>query len=174
MFDLGKDFYDETKIEEIELNCSLTINVPLRAIHDFIITKLRWSFQHHIWITDNIHPIDDLAHPIILDIRRKTLALAKLSVSLTVYKMYPEPHLTQHDIHVLREILNTAKFHMGTHTGYYVQKLKKIEQKQSRWKSSFLVVPVLNVYSWWCQHWFLLTSENVSHFFSTASPSDVY
>ena len=46
MFDLDKDIDDENKIEEIELNCPWTITVPSGASHDFMITKLRWSFEH--------------------------------------------------------------------------------------------------------------------------------
>ena len=46
MFDLDEDIYDGNKIEEIELNCPWTITVPSGASHDFMKTKLRWSFEH--------------------------------------------------------------------------------------------------------------------------------
>ena len=104
MFDLDEDIYDEIKIEEIELNCPWTITVPVRASHDFMITKPRWSFEYPFWLTASIYPIDNPAKPIILDIKRETLAL-------TLYKKYLEPHLTQHDIHTLRELMGTAEFH---------------------------------------------------------------
>ena len=131
MFDLDEDIYDENKIEEIELNCSWTITVPSGAGHDFMITKVRWSFEHPFWLTASIYPIDNPTKPVIPDIKRETIASAKVFITLTVYKKYPEPHLTQHDIHILREILDTVEFHMGIHTGYYIQELKKIIQNQS-------------------------------------------
>ena len=83
-----------------------------------MITKVRWSFQHPFWLTANIYPIDNPAKPIIFDIKREKLAFAKLRITLTVYKKNLEPHLTQHDIHTVRELMDTAEFHMGTHTGY--------------------------------------------------------
>ena len=130
MFDLDEDIYDENKFEEIELNCPWTITVP-SGTSDFMITKLRWSFEHPFWLTASIYPIDNPAKPIILDIKRETLAFAKLFITLTLYKRYPEPHLTQHDIHTLRELTDTAEFHMGPHTSYYIQEIKKILQNQS-------------------------------------------
>ena len=131
MFDLDEDIYGENKTEEIELNCPWTITVPSRASHDFIITKLRWSFEHPFWLTASIYPIENPAKPIILDIKRETLAFAKLFITLTLYKKYLEPHLSQNDIHTLRELMDTAEFHMGTHTSYYIQEKKKIIQNQS-------------------------------------------
>ena len=147
MFDLDEDIYDENKIEEIELNCPWTITVPSGASHDFLITKLRWSFEHPFWLTASIYPIDYPAKPIILDIKRETLAFAKHSFNLTLYKTYPEPHLTQHDIHTLRELMDSAEFHMGTYTSYYIQEIKKIIQSQSNWKSSLLKVSASVPYS---------------------------
>ena len=88
---------------------------PSGASHVFVITKLRWSFEHPFWLTANIYPINKPAHPIILDVKRGTLAFAKLFITVTVYKKYPEPHPTQHDIHTLRELMESAEFHMGTH-----------------------------------------------------------
>ena len=131
MFDFDEDIYDENKIEEIELNCPWTITVPSGASHDFVITKLRWSFEHPFWLTASICPIENPAKPIILDVKRETLAFAKLFITLTLYKQYPEPHLTQHDIHTLRELMDTAEFHMRSHTYYYNEEIKKIIQNQS-------------------------------------------
>ena len=82
MFDLDEDNYDENKVEEIELNCPWTITVPLGASHDFMITKHRWSFEHPFWLTASIYPIENPAKPIIFDIKRETLALAKLFITL--------------------------------------------------------------------------------------------
>ena len=131
IFDLDEDIYDENKIEEIELNCPWTITVSSGASHDFMITKLGWSFEHPFWLTASINPFDNPAKPIILHNKMETVAFTKRSISLTIYKKYPAPHLTQHDIHTLRELTNTAEFHMGTHTGYYIQEIKKIIQNQS-------------------------------------------
>ena len=131
MFDLDEDVCDENKIEEIDLNCPWTITVPSGASHDFMITKLRWSFEYPFWLTTSIYPIENHAKPIILDNKRETLAFAKLFITLTLYKKYPEPHLTQHDIHTLRELMDTAEFQMGTHTVYYIEEIKKIIQNQS-------------------------------------------
>ena len=127
MLDLDEDIYDENKMEEKELNCPWTITVG----HDFMITKLRLSFEHPFWLTASIYSIDNPAKPILLGIKRETLAFAKLFITLTLYKRYPEPHLTQHDIHVLRELMDTAEFHMGPHTTHYIQEIKKIIQNQS-------------------------------------------
>ena len=88
---LDEVIYDENKIEAIELNCPLTVALPSGASHSLMITKLKCSFQHPFWLTTNIYPIDKPAHPIILDIKRETLALAKLLITSTVYKKYPEP-----------------------------------------------------------------------------------
>ena len=148
-------------------------NCKLRSKSLFYDNKLRWSFQHPFWLTTNIYPIDRLAHPINLDMRRETLTFAKLFITSTVYKKYPKPHLTQHDIHILRELMDTAEFLMGTHTGYYIQEIKKIVQNESNWKSSFLVVPEPSLYSQWCQHLFLLASSAGSLPFSTGGASDV-
>ena len=156
MFDLHEDIFDENKIEERELNCPCTITVPSRLSHNLMITKIRWSFQHAFWLTANIYPIDKPARPIILDIKRHMFALPKLFITLTIYKKHPEPLLTQHDIHSLRGLMDTAKIHMGTHTSYYKQEIKEIVQHQSNQKSSFLVVPEVNLCSWWCQHLFLI------------------
>ena len=72
MFDLDEDIYDENKIEEIELNCPWTITLPSGASHDFMIKKLRWSFEHPFWLTASIYPIENPAKPIILDIKRNS------------------------------------------------------------------------------------------------------
>ena len=98
MFDPDEDVYDDNKNEETELKCPWTIYVPLGTSHDFLITKTRWSSQHLFWLTNSIYPIDNPPHPIILDIRRETLAFEKLFTTLTVYKKYTGPHLTQQDI----------------------------------------------------------------------------
>ena len=82
-----------------------------------MITNFRWSCQHPIWLTANIYVFDKTAHPFNLGIERDTLAFAKRFITLTVYKNYPEPHLTQYDIHLLRELMDTTAFHKGTHTG---------------------------------------------------------
>ena len=131
MFDLDEDIYDENKVEEIELNCPWITTVPSGASHHFMITKLRWSFQHPFWLTANIYPIGKPAYPIILDVKRETLVFTKLFITVTIYKRYPEPHLTHGDIHILGELMDTAEFHMGTHTGYYIQEFKKVIQNQS-------------------------------------------
>ena len=131
MFDLDEDLYDENKIEQIELNCQWTITVSSGASHDFMIIKLRWSFDYPFWLPASIYPIENPPKPIIFDIERETLAFAKLFITLILYKNYPEPHLTQHDIHTLRELIDTAEFHMGAHTCYYIQEIKKIIQNQS-------------------------------------------
>ena len=128
MFDLDEDIYDENKIGEIELNCPWTITVPSGASHDFMITKLRWSFEYPFWLKASIYSIDNPAKPTILDIETETLAFAKLFITLTLYQKYPEPHLTQHDIHTLRELLDTEEFHVGSHTSFYMQEIKKIIQ----------------------------------------------
>ena len=140
----------------------------------FMITKLRWSFQHPFWLKPNIYPIDKPAHPTILDIKKETLAFAKPFITLTVCKEDPEPLLTQQDIHILREITDTAEFQMETHTGYYLPEIKKIVHKQSTSKSSFLVGQNSVSQSWWCQHLFLITSGASFLFFSTAGASNVF
>ena len=131
MFDLDVDIYDEKKVEAIEFNCPWDSTVPSGANLDFMITKLRWSFEYTFCLTASIYPIENPAKPIILDIKRETLAFAKLFITLTLYKKYPEPHLTQHDIHTLRELMDTAEFQMGSHTNYYIEEIKKIIQNQS-------------------------------------------
>ena len=131
MFDLDEDIYDENKIEGIELNCPWTITVPSGASHDFMITEHRWSFEYPFWLTASIYPVENPAKPIILDVKGEPLAFAKLFNTLTLYKRYLEPHLTQHDINNLRELMDTAEFHMGTHTSYYIKEIKKIIQNQS-------------------------------------------
>ena len=141
IFDLNEKNYDENKIEVIELNCPWTIAVPSGASHDFMITKLRWSFEHPFWLTASIYPIDNHTKPITLDNKRETLAFAKLFITLTLYKEHLELHFTQHEIHTLRELMDTAEFHMGYQTSYYLQEIKKIIQNQSNQKSSLLVVP---------------------------------
>ena len=173
MFELDEDIYDETKIEEIELNCPWTIISAPGACHVFMITKLGWSFQHPFGLTAHIYPIDKPAHPILPDIKRKTLAFAKLLITLTIYKRYPEPHLTQLDIHILRGLMDTAEFQMGIHTSYYTQKRKNIVQKQSNRKSSFLVVPAFNLYSWWCQSYSLIFSYQVHLLFLASGASSL-
>ena len=117
MFELDEDIYDENKIEEIELNCPWTITILSSASHDFLITKPRWSFQHPFWLTADKYRIDKPAHPTKFNIKMETLASAKLFISLTIYRRYPESHLTQYDIHILRELMYTADFHKKTHTG---------------------------------------------------------
>ena len=125
MIDLNEDIYDENKIEKIELNCPWTITVPSGASDDLMITKLIWSFQHSILLTASIYPFDNPFKPILFDVKRETLAFAKLFITLALYKRYPEPHLTQHDIHTLRELMDTAEFHMGSHTIYYIQEKRR-------------------------------------------------
>ena len=86
IFDLDEDIYDGKKFNEIEFNCPWTETVTSAANHDFMITKLRWSFQHPFWLTTKIYPIDKPANTTILDIKRETLAFAKLFNTLSVYK----------------------------------------------------------------------------------------
>ena len=117
MFDVDEDLYDENKVEEIEINCPWTISVPSGASHDFMITKLEWSFEHTFWLRANNYPIDNPAKPIILDIKRRTLAFAKFFITLTIFKKYAEPHLTEQVIYVLRQLMDTAEVLMGNRTG---------------------------------------------------------
>ena len=77
MFDLDEDNYDESKIEEIELNWPWTLTGPLGANHNFVTKKPRWSFQRPFWLTVNFYPVDKPAHPIGLDKKMKTLVFAK-------------------------------------------------------------------------------------------------
>ena len=119
------------KIEETELKCPWFITVPSGASHDFMITRLRWSFQHPFWPTASIYPTENPAKPIILDMKRETLAFAKLFITLILYKKCPEPRLTQHDLHTLRELMDTAEYRMGTHPSYHIKEIKKIIQNQS-------------------------------------------
>ena len=130
MSDLDEEIYDENKTQELKLNCPWTISVPSGASHEFKITNFRWSFQRLFWLTANVYAIDKPAHPFIHDIKRETLAFATLFITLTIYESYPEPHLTQHDIHIQRELMDTTEFHMGTHTGFFVQEIKKIVHRQ--------------------------------------------
>ena len=88
IIDLDEDIYDGNKIEEIELNCLWAITVHSAANHDFMLTKLRLSFQHPLWLTANIYPIDKPAHAIKFDIEWETFAFAKLFITLAVYKKY--------------------------------------------------------------------------------------
>ena len=131
MFTPDDSIYDENKIEEIELNCPYIITVPSGASQDFMITKLKLSFEHPFWLTASLYPIDNPAKPITFDIQKETFVFAKLFITLTVYKKYPEPHLSQHDIRTIRELVDTAEFHMGTHSSYYIQEVKRIMQNQS-------------------------------------------
>ena len=94
----------------------MNITVPTRASHDFMMTKIGWSSQHPFRLTASVYPIDNPAHPIILDIKREMLDFSQLFVTLVVYEKYPEPHLTHKDINVLRESIEAAEFQMGTHT----------------------------------------------------------
>ena len=80
MFDLDEDIYDGNKIEEMQLNCPWTITAPSGASHDFMIKKLRRSFQHPFWLTSIL--LKKPAHPIILDIKRETLGFAKLIITV--------------------------------------------------------------------------------------------
>ena len=131
MFELDEDLYDKSKIEELGRNCPWTITLPSGASPHFMRTKLKWPFQHPFWLTAKIYPFDKPAHPIIFDVKRETVAFAKLFITLTLYKKYPEPHFTEHDVHILREVMDTAEFPMGIYTGYYIQERKKILQKES-------------------------------------------
>ena len=118
------------KLKNLNSTAHGPVTVPSGASHDFMITKLRWSIEYPFWLTASIYPIENPAKPTILGIKRETLAFAKLSITLTLYKRCPEPHLTQHDIHTLRELMDSAEFHMGTYTSYYIQEIKKIIQKK--------------------------------------------
>ena len=131
VFGLDEDVHDGNEIEKIEINCPWTIYEPSGTSHDFMVTNFRWSLPHSFWLTASIYPVYKPAHPTVLNIKRETLAFAKLFIILTVCKKYLEPHLTQYDVHVLRERMDTAEYHMGTHTSYYIQEKKKIVQNQS-------------------------------------------
>ena len=127
VFELDEDVYDGGKSEEIELNCPWTITVPSGASHDFMITKLRWSFEHSFWLTAKIYPFDNSAQSITLDIKREKPAFAKLFITLSIYKKYPEPHLTQHDIQVPRELMALQTFKWESIQAF-INKKKKIVQ----------------------------------------------
>ena len=131
MFNPDENFSDEKKKEETELNFPSTITVPSGASHDFMKTKSRWSFQHIFWLTAKIYPIHDPTHPNTLEIKRETHAFAKHFVTLTVYKKYPELHLTQHIFQVFRELKDTADFHLATRTGCYIEEIKEKVPNQS-------------------------------------------
>ena len=96
MFDLDEDIYDQNKMEEKKLNCPRTKNTPPGASRDHKITKSRWSFQHPLSLTASIYPIDNPVYLITLSSRRETLAFAQPSITLNIYKKYPEPLHSQH------------------------------------------------------------------------------
>ena len=89
IIDLDENIYEEYKIEQTELNCPLTLTVPSGASLDLMMTQNRRSFQHQFRLTANIYPIDYPAHPIILNIKKETLAFAKFFITLTFYKKDP-------------------------------------------------------------------------------------
>ena len=123
-----------------------------------MITKIKCAFHQPFWLTTSIYPIYNPAHPNILDTKKETITFAQFFITLTVYENYPEPHLTQYNINILGELMDTAEIHICTHTCYYIKEIKKVVKNQSYSKSSFLVVSEFNRYSWWCSHLFLTIS----------------
>ena len=111
------------------------------------------------------------AHRITVNIKRETVAFTNFFSTLTVCKKYPERHPTQYDIHVLRELMNTAEFLMGTPTGDYIKRNQEDSTKSIQlgyrfslvvpvtFVNSFFQVPLLftasgassfSPYEWWC------------------------
>ena len=79
MLKLDEELYDENKIEAIEFNCPWTITVPSGASHDFMTTKLKWSFEQPFWFTANINPTDNPPNRSSLILKEKHVSLQSFS-----------------------------------------------------------------------------------------------
>ena len=92
---LGDDGFDEIP----HFNCPWTITTSNEIIA-VNITYLKWTFTYDFWIRVEIHPQGNPKAFQLLDIDELHPLFKSLATALLNYYEFPEPHLTDFQLHV--------------------------------------------------------------------------
>ena len=98
---LGDDGVDEIPL----FNCPWTITTSNESITVNII-YLKWTFNYDFWIRVEIHPRGIPTAFQLLDIDELHPLFKSLAMALLNYYEFPEPHLTDFQLHVYGELMD--------------------------------------------------------------------
>ena len=102
---LGDDGFDEIP----HFNCPWTITTNQESITVNII-YLKWTFNYDFWIRVEIHPQGNPTAFRLLDIDELHPIFKSLATTLLNYYEFPEPHLTDFQLHVYGELMDHLSY----------------------------------------------------------------
>ena len=102
---LGDDGFDEIP----HFNCPWTITSNQESI-TVNITYLKWTFNYDFWIRVEIHPQGNSKALQLLDIDELHPLFKSLATALLNYYEFPEPHLTEFQLHVYGELMDHLSY----------------------------------------------------------------
>ena len=102
---LGDDGFDEIHY----LNCGWTITTHNRSFTVNII-NVKWTFNYDFWSRVEIHPQGNPKSSQLLDIDELHPLSKSLATALLNYHEFPEPHLTEFQLHVYGELMDHLSY----------------------------------------------------------------
>ena len=102
---LGDDGFDEIQ----HFNCPWTITTSNESL-TVNITYLRWTFNYDFWIRVEIQPQGISKASQLLDIDELHPLFKSLGTALLNYYEFPEPHLTEFQLHVYGDIMDHLSY----------------------------------------------------------------
>ena len=102
---LGDDGFDEIQ----HFNCPWTITTSNESTTVYII-YLKWTFIYDFWIRVEIHPQRNPKASQLLHIDELHPLSKSLATALLKYYEFPEPHLTESQLHVHGELMNHLSY----------------------------------------------------------------
>ena len=95
-------------IEEVNFNCPIKITTPSGITENFNIIRLKWSFTKPSFILITIHPVNSKSKVSTLVFASNKFLREQLSEALDNYAEEPESHITQFQLHILGELVDTT------------------------------------------------------------------
>ena len=105
---LGDDRFDKIQ----HSNCPWTITTNNESI-TLNITYRKWTFNYDFWIREEIHPQGNLKAFQLLDIDEIHPLFKSLATALLNYYEFPEPQLTEFQLHVYGELVDHLPYKVG-------------------------------------------------------------
>ena len=102
---LGDDGFDEIQ----HFNCPWTITTNYESVTVNNI-YLKWTFNYDFWIRVEIHPQGNPKAFQLLDIDELQPLFKSLATALLNYYEFPEPHLTELQLHVYGELMDHLSY----------------------------------------------------------------
>ena len=93
----------DDECQHIPLNCPWTITSGKETL-TVVITCLKWTFNYDFWIRVTAHPEGNPTISKQIKINKHNpllVSLVSLSEVLDNYEVFPEPHLSSHQVHIL-------------------------------------------------------------------------